>query len=161
MAKEPKETYDSEFAIPGRVPSTDPHKKPEEAPEKVQEYRLRLAALVKDNLTKEGITSYPLAADERVHVTVIHFSNNESFNGTCDVDNFARTVLNGLEGVIYSDDAQVHSLLTAKVHDAGMPDFAYIGIRRIAKGNKFSNVMKWGGVQHAQDVCRKVAAVTA
>jgi hypothetical protein len=69
-------------------------------------WRERVAQTVQDSLGSEAVPT-----DQDVAVLVIYFYQGET---TLDVDNMAKSLLDGLKGALFRDDRQVSELLVRK-----------------------------------------------
>ena len=69
-------------------------------------WRERVSRAARERLEKEGEPT-----DEDIAVLIIYFYQGET---TLDVDNIAKSLLDGLKGVLFRDDQQVSELLVRK-----------------------------------------------
>jgi hypothetical protein len=69
-------------------------------------WRERVSQAARERLEKEGEPT-----DQDIAVLIIYFYQGET---TLDVDNIAKSLLDGLKGVLFRDDQQVSEILTRK-----------------------------------------------
>ena len=63
----------------------------------------------------KGSSEFP--TDREVFVLIVYnFVSKKEYN-KCDLDNRTKTILDGMQGVIFQDDSQVRTLLVAKKND--------------------------------------------
>jgi endodeoxyribonuclease RusA len=74
-------------------------------PRSRRQWRERVAQAARERVQSEGLTDADLA------VLIIYFYHGET---TLDVDNIAKSLLDGLKGVLFRDDNQVSELLIRK-----------------------------------------------
>ncbi len=74
-------------------------------PRSRRRWRERVAQAARERIQSEGLTDADLA------VLIIYFYHGET---TLDVDNIAKSLLDGLKGVLFRDDNQVSELLIRK-----------------------------------------------
>ena len=75
-------------------------------PRSRRRWRERVARAARERLHEEGEL-----ADADVAVLIIYFDQGET---TLDVDNIAKSLLDGLKGVLFRDDRQVSELVVRK-----------------------------------------------
>jgi hypothetical protein len=79
-------------------------------------WRERVSRAARERLQEEG---GPGPTDQDVSVLIIYFYQGET---TLDVDNIAKSLLDGLKGVLFRDDQQVSELRVRKSRfSAGLP----------------------------------------
>jgi Holliday junction resolvase RusA-like endonuclease len=155
------ERYDYEFAVTGFIPSfpTKNHELAEgERPPSVQAFRTQLRDKLCADIASKNIV-FSLDPDERFHITVIQFTGKTKTFSQNDVDNFGKTILDALNGIVFSDDGQVESLVSSKAYEKNYGNDAYIGVKRISKDKQFAETLKTAGVIHAKEICDDVLSV--
>lgn len=89
-----------EFVVPGAPRSADAN------PRSRRRWRERVTRAARERLKEEGGPT-----DRDLSVLVIYFYQGET---TLDVDNIAKSLLDGLKGILFQDDQQVSELLVRK-----------------------------------------------
>ena len=89
-----------EFAVPGAPRSANAN------PRSRRRWRERVARAARERLQEEGGPT-----DQDLSVLIIYFYQGET---TLDVDNIAKSLLDGIKGVLFQDDQQVSELLVRK-----------------------------------------------
>jgi hypothetical protein len=89
-----------EFIVPGAPRSANAN------PRSRRRWRGRVSASATQRLQEAG-----LPTDENLSILIIYFYQGET---TLDVDNIAKSLLDGLNGVLFRDDRQVSELLVRK-----------------------------------------------
>jgi Holliday junction resolvase RusA-like endonuclease len=147
-----KASYDFEVAILGMIPASEKERSDGNVKQAVKRYQAALKEIARREVEQTGFTM--LEEKERVVVTIIQFMGSQSdFTEGHDVDNFAKTVLDPLEGIVYQKDSQVQILLASKIHMNGYADIAYVGVHRIPTGTTFDELLKCANIENAMRLC--------
>ncbi|SFC66036.1 Endodeoxyribonuclease RusA [Flagellimonas taeanensis] len=103
---------------------------------------------------KELVTDYAIEAFKEKGIikrpanveVILSFSVKERRFKEVDIDNLAKTILDGLTGVAFEDDAQISSLIVNKhIHEMKL-DALFIGVTELTEKNKgFRNDIKLFG----------------
>lgn len=107
----------------------------------IQEMKELVSEYATEAFKEKGIIKSPANVE-----VVLSFSVKERRFKEVDVDNLAKTILDGLTGVAFEDDAQVSSLIVNKhVHEMKI-DALFIGVTELTEENKgFRNDIKLFG----------------
>ncbi|MBU2103650.1 RusA family crossover junction endodeoxyribonuclease [Patescibacteria group bacterium] len=148
----PKASYDFEVAILGMIPASEKERSDGQTKENVRRYQTALREIAKHEVARTGLAMF--GKKDRVVVTIIQFmALSKDFENGHDVDNFAKTVLDPLEGVVYECDAQVQVLLASKVQIDGYSNIAYVGVHRVPTSKTYDDLLKCANVEHALKLC--------
>ncbi len=97
----------------------------------IQKMKELVSEYATEAFKKKGIIKKPALVE-----VILAFSVKERRFKEVDVDNLAKTILDGLEGVAFEDDSQVSSLLVSKdVHEMKV-DALLIGVTELTDKNK-------------------------
>jgi len=97
---------------------------------RVKEFQLEISDLAK-SVIKENTIKRPFVVE-----VILSFSITQSRCKEVDIDNLAKSVLDGLTGVAYEDDSQVSCLICNKyVHENNLNSLL-IGITKLTKTRK-------------------------
>ncbi|RNC91820.1 MAG: RusA family crossover junction endodeoxyribonuclease [Allomuricauda sp.] len=97
----------------------------------IQEMKELVSKYATKAFKEKGIIKRPAIVE-----VVLSFSVKESRFKEVDIDNLAKTILDGLTGVAFEDDAQVSSLIVNKhVHEMKI-DALFIGVTELTEENK-------------------------
>lgn len=109
----------------------------------IQEMKNLVNEYAKEAFKEKGIIKNPANVE-----VVLSFSVKEKRFKEVDIDNLSKTVLDGLTGSAFEDDAQVSSLIVNKhVHKMKI-DALFIGVTELNENNKgFRNEIKLFGEQ--------------
>jgi len=161
-------SYDLEFAFSGLVPTSersDGEGTKDASSKTLAEFRSRFGDAIEEQIRaipREDRKAYPLTRGETVMVTIIQFTGSERvFRDGNDVDNFAKSILDPLQGRVFEDDSQVQSLSANKLYIDGYENIVYVGIKRVSKKATYNELVKHAGAQHARDVCDDVLKAEA
>ena len=107
----------------------------------IQEMKELVSEYATEAFKEKGIIKRPANVE-----VVLSFSVKERRFKEVDIDNLAKTILDGLTGVAFEDDAQVSSLIVNKhVHEMKI-DALFIGVTELTDENKgFRNDIKLFG----------------
>ena len=97
----------------------------------IQEMKELVSENAKKAFEKKGIIKRPAELE-----VVLSISLTERRFKEVDVDNLAKTILDGLTGVAFDDDAQVSSLMVTKFVHQMKVDSILIGITELTEANK-------------------------
>jgi len=99
-----------------------------------------------------------LPTEKLVCVCILQYCVSQNVYKTLDVDNIARSILNGLKGIIFKDDAQVKVLLSEKrLNDKNIDaNFLFVGIK-LEKKDTFSSFAKQANIEQQAIILFKMA----
>ena len=97
----------------------------------IQEMKELVSEYATEAFKEKGIIKRPANVE-----VVLSFSVKERRFKEVDIDNLAKTILDGLTGVAFEDDAQVSSLIVNKHVHALKIDALFIGVTELTEENK-------------------------
>ena len=104
---------------------------------------------VEKDLKERVVNKTQFPSEKEVFVFIVQYFVSKKEYSERDVDNFSKTILDVMGGVLYKDDAQVSVLLTVKrMANEVSKNFLYVALKEL-RSEKDIKVLKVAGIERS------------